>query len=433
MKLMKTVAFSVLALTFIGCNRNPANNEINSLNEINKEKSSLMRKTDPVVTSYQKAELVFGNTKFAIDLYRKLATGSNNIFFSPFSISMALAMTYGGAENNTAAQMKNVLQFTLCDSMVHNAFNSIDLQLSSSNDVSLSIVNQAWGRKDVRFDDDYLDLLALNYGSGMKMMDFENDPEGCRQIVNNWVELNTNGKIRNLLTENSIKPNTALILTNAVYFLGEWLNRFDEKLTSDQQFYLEDGSSVVVPMMTLGKNGEPTRLNYSQTAFCTAVELPYKGDDISMVVVLPSDSNLTGFGQMFTTEMIHEILENFDSADMYIKMPSFTFTSGSISLKTILESMGMTDAFNSQTADFSGIAGPHHPLWIDDIIHKAFIKVDEKGTEAAAATAVLINDSLSVGPGNRSFIADRPFLFMIRDKATGTVLFMGRIMNPLES
>lgn len=430
MKLANSAMLAAVVLMTFGCNnRNPVNTNNNSQNAIKTEKSSLVRDTNPGVAQSQINEIVSDNNNLAVDLYKELASGDQNVFFSPFSISMALAMTYGGARNETANEMKKVLHFTLNDTMVHMAFNSLDLKLRSQSSVKLDIVNQAWGRGDVKFQAGYLDLLAVNYGSGMKMLDFYGDPEGSRLTINSWVADNTNNKILDLLPKGSIDGSTALVLTNAIYFLGDWLYQFNHDLTTEKPFYLENGKSVNVPMMSFRGNGEKVELNYTRTQYCTAVELPYKGDSISMIIVLPSDSNINKFGQELTSEKIAEIINGFYQNDIYLELPQFSFTSNTISLRNPLEKLGMVKAF-SGGADFSGITGPDHEFAIGDVLHKAYIKVDEKGAVAAASTAIVIVDTSFGGPDNHSFIADRPFFFMIRDRISNSILFMGRITNP---
>ncbi len=430
MKLANSAMLIALVLMTSGCNnRNPVNTNDNPQNSIQTEKSSLVRNTNPGVSQSQIDEIVSDNNNFAVDLYKELASGDQNVFFSPFSISMALAMTYGGARNETANEMKKVLHFTLNDTMVHVAFNSLDLKLRSQSSVKLAPVNQAWGRGDVKFQAGYLDLLAVNYGSEMRILDFARDPEGSRLTINGWVADNTNNKILELLPKGSIGDLTALVLTNAIYFLGDWHYQFNNDLTTDKSFFLENGTSVNVPMMSFRENGEKIKLNYTRTQYCTAVELPYKGDNISMVVVLPSDSNLTKFEHELTKERIAEITSGFYASDLYVELPRFSFTSNTIRLKNALQKLGMEKAF-TEGADFSGIAGPDYPMAIGDVYHKAYIKVDEKGTEAAAATAVVVVVTTTNGPDKHSFIADRPFFFMIRDRVSNSILFMGRITDP---
>ncbi|NLG15725.1 MAG: serpin family protein [Fibrobacter sp.] len=426
----RVIAVAVLLMT-AGCNHNPLKTGSDPENDILSRKSSVHRESDPQVTALQVDQLVSGNTRFAADLYRDLSKDNKNVFISPFSISMALAMTRAGAINQTAVQIDSTLRFSLSDSLVHRTFNYLDLQLKSRDGATLSIVNQAWGRADLNFQDAYLDILAINYGSGMNLLNFGSDPEGSRQIINAWVADNTNDKITNLLPPQSITENTALVLTNAIYFLGDWLFQFKQELTSDHRFFLENGDSLSVPMMSLCNEHRTISLNYVRTPFCRAVELPYSGNNFSMVIVLPTDKSLSEFNMELTKERLDTITNGFHSTELFLKIPKFSFTTETISLKRALQSMGMINPFTAE-ADFSGITGIDHPLTISDIFHKAFIRVDEKGTEAAAATAVVFVDSAVVRPDDHNFTADRPFLFLIRDRISNTVLFIGNIMNPAQ-
>lgn len=430
MSLIKTAVISAAILIVAGCNRNPVTNDTGDFSkDIVSEKSSLLRELHPDVDQSEMGKIVSGNTQFALDLYSILAKNDGNVFFSPYSISTALAMTYGGARNKTADEMRSMLNFTVDDADLHKAFNSLDQRLNSTDNVTLSIVNQAWGRPDIEFQPEYLDLLAVNYGSGMNILDFAGDPDGSRQIINSWVAVKTNEKILELLPEESITGNTALVLTNAIYFLGDWLYRFDKSLTMEKPFHLQDGATVSVPMMSLFKDGQSGNINCVANDYCTAIELPYKGEQISMVIILPADSDIGKLEQQLTNERISQIANSFESTELHcVQIPRFSFTTGSINLNDALKQLGMREAFSSD-ADFSGIAG-EHKLEVSNVFHKAFINVNENGTEAAAATAVIIEDRAAQFS---SFVADRPFLFLIRDRVSGTILFMGRVMNPLQS
>ncbi len=397
---------------------------------IDVQKSSKSRDLSPQLSDGEQDKLVDGNTKFAFDLYEEAlkTDNSSNVFFSPFSISIALAMTYAGARNNTAVQMADALHFTLPQERLHNAFNALDLALkdlgqdTASDYFRLNICNTTWGQKNYTFLEAYLDVLALNYGAGMHLLDFQGAPEASRGTINTWVSLQTDFKINNLLPAGSISSYTRLVLTNAIYFKADWLSPFEKEATKSKPFNLLDGSEIHVPTMT-----QDARFNYyeSEGEF-EAIELPYKGDDVSMLIILPSAGNFSTFEPSLDTALIDNIVTNMNKEFIRLYLPSFSFE-WSTSLVDILKKLGMTDAFGFD-ADLSGINGLE-TLAITDILHKAFIGVDEKGTEAAAATAVIIGETAIEDP-DIIVSADHPFILLIRDKNTGTILFMGRVIDP---
>ena len=386
------------------------------------------RVTSPEVSLADLGVLVAGNSEFAFDLYRQLGTNGSNLFFSPYSISLALAMTYAGARSATEVQMAETLHFTtLGQDRLHPAFSALGMELASRGDdpavkkeedrFQLHITNALWGQDGYGFLSDFLDVIAENYGAGVQAADFIDAPEQVRMIINRWVSDETGGRIEDLLPPGSITPLTRLVLTNAIYFKATWKYRF-AKGTADDTFTLLDGSQVTVSMMQqIGK------FNYVQEKGVKAIELPYIGDELSMVILLPETKQFEEFSSGLNGKQVHDILNSMkDTEDIHLYMPKFEYVS-EFNLKATLTDLGMPDAFVG-AADFSGMDGSRE-LFIGDVFHKAFVSVDENGTEAAAATGVTMPCALAT-----EVKLDHPFIFLIRDIKTGTILFIGRVMDP---
>jgi serpin B len=400
------------------------------------------RITAPESSEMDLDQLVAGNNDFVFDLYRTLSSTEGNLFFSPYSISSALSMAYAGARGETEEQMANTLRYRLPQESLHPAFNALDIQLNQRDDeedngFQLNIVNAIWGQKDYSFLQSYLDLLAENYGAGLRITDFAEEPEESRITINDWVSQQTEDKINDLIPLGMINNATRLVLTNAIYFDAEWEDPFDNRKTYDGTFYLLNGDNVTVPMMTrkggYGYVGSPFSVDkQKRTAAYTggeegylAVELPYKGGEISMLIIMPNPGRFNEIESILDADMVNDIVSNIRGESMLLWLPKFDFESG-FNLKDSLIELGMIDAFTD--ADFSGMAGKRD-LFISDVIHKAFVSVDEQGTEAAAATAVVM-EMLSGPPP--SLTLNHPFIFMIRDIPTNTILFIGRVMNPAD-
>ena len=388
------------------------------------------RETSPDVDDADLAVLVSGNSDFAFNLYQALSKEDGNIFYSPYSISLALAMTYAGARGETERQMADALRFTLPQHRLHPAFNSLDIELSQRGQGArgkdgegfrLNIVNALWGQKDYQFLTTFLDTLAENYGAGLRLLDFITAPEESRITINNWVSDQTEGRIKDLIPQGLIDELTRLVLTNAIYFNAAWQYPFREDMTGDGPFYLLDGGEVSVPMMR-----QTESLGYAEGDGYQAVELPYDGGELSMVILLPRTHQFGTFERSLDAQRVAEIVEALEPRRVALTMPRFEFES-SFSLKETLAMMGMPVAF-SPNADFSGMTGKRE-LFIADVVHKAFVSVDEAGTEAAAATAVVM--TLTAVPETPVKVTiDHPFIFLIRDIETGTILFVGRVLNP---
>jgi serpin B len=396
--------------------------------------SNLQRVTDPDAAPAELYELVAGDNAFAFDLYQAVRTSDGNLFYSPYSISLALAMTYAGARGETASQMADVLHYTLPNDRLHSAFNTLDLDLArrpeQAADVDkdqrfeLNIVNSLWGQTGWPFLPEYLDLLALNYGAGMRLVDFQNAPESARRQINEWVSDKTNKRIKDIIPPGVLDPSTRLALANAIYFKATWEYEFDPNETSDEPFHLLDGETVSVPMMGMetGRN-----FAYASGNGWQAVALPYKGGLTEMVIIEPDAGNFEAFESTLTADRYDEILSALEPKKVILSMPKFTFETR-YGLSDTLIQMGMQDAFDPSLADFSGMDG-QRILFIGDALHEAFVAVDEKGTEAAAATVVIMGMGAMM-PEGIVLTIDRPLLFFIRDVPTGTILFMGRVVDP---
>jgi serpin B len=327
--------------------------------------------------------------------------------------------------------MAEVLNFLLDDEELHEAFNKLAIELNSRNQTGqvstgfkLNVINALWGSKSDEFISAFLNVLAENYDAGMRLLDYEEDPEGCRQVINGWIREQTESLIPELLPADSIDSLTSLVLTNAIYFNAAWLFRFDKSFqTYDGTFFLPDGNTVTVPMMHQTK-----KLGYAQGSGYRAVELKYDTYNMSMVIILPDEGTFEEFENSLSGEKVIGIIDDI-SDDNYVtlSMPRFGFES-SFNLKETLEAMGMTDAF-STAADFSGISGKTG-YWLDEVYHQAYITVDEDGTTAAAASGVVVEKGASPDPFKVNL--NHPFIFMIRDIETNTILFVGRVLNPAE-
>ena len=371
------------------------------------------------------AQLVDGNSAFAFDLYQALRDREGNLFYSPYSISLALAMTYAGARGETEQQMAETLRFTLAQERLHPALNALDLALTAqaNQDFELNIANSLWGQADYAFLAEFLDTLAQNYGAGLRLLDFESAPEPSRQTINEWVSEQTEERIMDLIPQGAITPLTRLVLANAIYFDAEWVHPFAKDLTRDAPFYTLDGGQVSAPMMAMN---DPAMLSYAQGAGYQAVELPYQGNEMSMLVVVPDAGQFESFEAALDAKQVDAILEQVESKRVVLNMLKFTYES-KIGLAGTLAGMGMPNAFGN--ADFSGMDGTHDFV-ISGVFHKAFVAVDEAGTEAAAATAVVVGLTSIAPEPDVVLTVDRPFVFVIRDMESGTILFVGRVVNP---
>jgi serpin B len=395
--------------------------------------STIARNTQPAVSGADALELRTGDTAFAADLYQTLAKdpafSGKNLFFSPHSISTALAMTYAGARGNTASQMAGALHFTLPQDRLHPALDALDLALSSRGQGAkgddgkafrLRVTNSLWGAPQIPFAEPFLDTLATSYGAGVRLTDFEKDPEAARNTINGWVDGQTEDRIKELLGPGTVQEDTRLVLVNAIYFNAAWATPFDPKVTRAATFHGAAGD-VDAQMMSEG-----AELAYAEGQGWQAVSLPYDGNELSLIAVLPQD--LASFEAGFSGAQTGSIVSSMQTAAVNLSLPKFKIEGSSVSLKTALAARGMNDAFMPGVADFSGMTTAEK-LSISDVVHQAFVSVDEAGTEAAAATAVEMTGS-AAPTKVVDLTFDRPFVFFVRDDATGAVLFLGRVMSP---
>ena len=396
-------------------------------------------RAEPSASDAEVDELVDGNSAFALDLYRTLSSQDGNLFYSPYSISIALGMTYAGARGETEQQMSDTLHFDLPQDALHPAFNTLSLDLDSrggdkeDNDPSafrLNVANALWGQQGYQFLDEFTTVVGENYGAAVRPTDFVEQPEESRVRINDWVADETEDLITEIIPPRKFEESPpALVLTNAIYFNGAWSRKF-KAMRKPTDFHRLDGEAVAVPMM----NSSGKR-RYAKGDGYQAVELSYKFSSMSMTILLPDSGTFQEFESLLDDELVTQVTEVLESRQVDLTMPKFKFES-KFDVVDMLKSMGMTNAFDIKSADFSGMDGKScmdggpECLYLSNVYHKAFVDVDEEGTEAAAATAVVVMPS-SAPPGPPvELIVDRPFIFLIQDNRTGTVLFVGRVLDP---
>ena len=370
-----------------------------------------------------------GNNRFAFDLYRRLATdpayAGGNLFFSPYSISSALAITYEGARGTTADEIGAVLHLPANDTLRREGFTALNAALNrGSGNYTLRTANALWAEETHSFLPDYIDVAARWYGANVTNLDFIENPEGSRETINRWVEERTEDRIRDLLPPNAIDPLTRLVITNAIYFKGTWAKQFDANETREEEFRVGPGKTVTVPMMQ--RTGGDAVYPYAETETLQVLEMPYahgNGTELAMLVLLPKEDSLTAAEEALDAERLAGLRESLIAQNVRISFPKFTFDVG-YSLPPALAAMGMPTAFSDDAADLSGMDGTKD-LFITGVFHKAFIDVNEEGTEAAAATGVIAGGGVTP-----VFRADHPFVFLIVEKDSGAILFMGRVVNP---
>lgn len=436
---MKPERRTVLALSgavlgsIAGCVATPTNNPSSARDgnpDSGLDPNASEDRVDPDVVADGLQTLVHGNTAFAFDLLDQViadAPGENQ-FVSPFSISMALAMTWAGARSRTEDEMADVLRFALDQEDLHPAFNALDQELESRSKIEaddgdpfeLNVANALWPREGLELREEYLDTMAAHYGARPQEMDFAGDPEEARKEINAWVADQTEGRIEDLIPEGILGPRTVLVLTNAIYFLAGWLNEFDEYDTYEAEFTAHDGTTGKVSMMS-----QTESFPYAEIDGHQLIELPYVGEETSMVVLLPAENEFDTVVDVLDADRLLELFDELDEQWGTIELPRFEVES-SFQLSEMLREIGMEEAF-SGGANFSGMV-EGSGIWIEEVLHDAFVAVDEEGTEAAAATAVVMGDS---GPPPEEFkmTVDRPFLFVIRDRPTDAVLFLGQVVE----
>jgi serpin B len=382
------------------------------------------------------AELIAGNTAFGLDLYGQLRKAPGNLFLSPFSISTALAMTSAGAKGTTLDEMNKVLHLPADP---HQAFGDLLGRITGAGkDIKrpyeLTIANAIWAQKDYPWRPEFKALVNMKYLAGLMEADFKAMPEAARQQINDWVEKETREKIKELIPANVITPLTRMVLTNAVYFKGPWAAPFRKEATKDQPFQLSDGTKADVPMMTQTGTfgyGEVTHSFKTRSGErAKLLELPYAGKDQSMVVIVP-DRRFAFLEEELSAAALAEWMKAIRPQRVQVFLPRFKVEMAQpLSLVEPLQALGMKAAFDDRKADFSGMHTGGEKVCITAILHKAFVDVTEAGTEAAAATGAVIGLRSAPAGEPKVFRADRPFLFLIRDTKTGSVLFLGRYTNP---
>ncbi len=413
-----------------------------SLTGVTRVRSPLYRYENEAVVDEVRA-LLSGQNDFVANFYRQLAQEEKgNLFYSPYSLYVAMGVVYAGAAEGTALEFQEVMGIAVPPDRFHRNLNSLDLTLlndsvrpgeedteEAGSRPSLSVANGLWIQEGIEVLPGFLNTVTANYGIGLAQLDFRNSPDGAAAAINQWVDQATQGNVKKLITPHSFTDHTSLVVTNAVYFKGDWEYPFDEENTSDQPFYRLDGQEVQVPMMV-------------QKEYCfhqlgegyQAVKLPYtRGFDL--LVVMPDEGTFETFEESLTGERLQAITNNLSGRKVILRMPRFKLEY-SFSAKEGLRALGLNDAFDRRRADFSLIAEvmsglPVKELWIEDAVQKAFVEVNEKGSEAAAAAAFFGGErALSNPPPPLKITIDRPFIFLLSHSETGAVLFMGRVLDP---
>jgi len=371
------------------------------------------------------------NNEFALDFYYHLKDKEEgNIFFSPYSISSALAMTYEGAKGQTAEEMRSVFYFPEDDNIRRTEYAGMFDEINKEGkEYKLHTANALWAEKDYQFLNEYFNIVEENYAGKVTNLDFKKNAEKARLIINNWVEEKTNNKIKDLIPSGEVNALTRLVLTNAVYFKSDWVRQFNENDTKEQDFRISKDNIVRVP--TMERIDKEAMFNYAENNDLQILEMPYSGEELSMLVLLPKDEDLEALENSLSSENLSKWKKDLKEERVKIFIPKFKFETKYFMAKD-LEEMGMSTAF-SGSADFSGMTGKRD-LFISQVIHQAFVEVNEEGTEAAAAAAVIMELTSAGGPSKEPkilvFRADHPFMFLIQHNATGNILFMGRVVNP---
>lgn len=396
--------------------------------------SDLPRDTSPNVSSAESAQLARDDAAFAIDLYKRVAIDdSQNLFYSPYSISLALAMTYNGANGETAQQMAQALHFSLPIDRLNAAFDGVDLALASRKNAlddmgkpitgfQLNVADSLWADKTLPIAQPFVDTLGQSYGASLRLVDFIQQSEPARVAINGWVSDQTNAKIGELIPQGDVDSSTRMVLVNAIYFNAAWATPFDTSATHTEPFARLDGSSATSNAMS-----QTIETSYGHADGWQAVELPYVGNQTSMVVVVPDSGKFADVEKNLSGDFVQSVFSGLSGAEVNVTLPKFTIKGATISLSEQLKALGMVDAFDVNKADFSKMSS--FPLFVSDVLHQAFVSVDEKGTEAAAATAVIMK--AGAAPAQPVTLdVNRPFLFFVRDIPTNTVLFVGRVVDP---
>jgi serpin B len=382
--------------------------------------------TQMQINSGSISDIVNGNNQFALEMFSKLGDQQENVFFSPWSVYLALAMASEGAKGKTAKEMQQVMHFPENDSLRMQSFASAyDMFNAKDAGYILSTANALWVEKEYPLLSNFSADIEKYYHGTARNVDFKGATEDTRKTINSWVEERTNNKIKDLISPGGINLQTQLVITNAVYFNGLWVRSFDKNATKKGDFKTGDGRIIETPMMeSLGKE---SLFNYTETGDMQMLELPYKGKKISMIILLPKSDDISLLEKSLSIERLAEWKKGLREGQVDVYIPKFTFTAKYFMARNF-EDMGMSTAFTPE-ANFSGISG-RKDLFINEIIHQTFVDVNEEGTEAAAATAIAMPTMARDAPRIPVFNADHPFVFIIQDTETGNILFMGRVSDP---
>ena len=381
------------------------------------KQSKLQRDLSPKATESELQALVTSNNRFAFSLFEKLDKEDENSFFSPLSVTQALMMSYAGTAGETKQQMRKAMSLNLADTRVHEVYNKLDLALNNTSENHVvSIANAIWPSSDFTFEQSYLDTVMVNYGASLKTLDYLNNPKNSTDSINNWVEKKTNSKIKDLIPQGAISQHTKMVISNATYFKGNWKKEFSQEQSKKEMFTQFDGTLKESVFMH-----QSDVFSYFEDGTFQAIKLPYKGNKTSMLVLLPKDDT-----QALSAEKLNDIQNSFQRYRVTLSLPKFKFTTNSMKLAQPLKSIGIELAFDSNRADFSKLSKTGG-LYISNIIQKAFIEVDEKGTEAAAATAVLIGTTGIEEVPQAIMSVDKNFYYLIVDEATQSILFLGHM------
>ncbi len=428
---LRLFTFCLLGLA-IACSKAENRAENSAQPQYQIAQSPLARDTNPQVSDADFTAVVAGNTDFSLKVFPLLDPGiSSNTVFSPYSVTQAFALLAPGARGNTLSGIEQALSYPLSQDRFNMALNKLDLLLTSEGIGSLDTTgnqlpmlrnaNAIWVQAGFPIISAYLDTLAVNYGAGIYLVDFTNETEDARGTINAWVEGQTNDKIHDLIPEGGVTSLTRVVLTNAVWFKANWASQFSEASTTNQTFFNQNSSTSSVPFMR-----QIFTVPYAQADSCQAVDIPYAGNNFSMLVVMPAAGTFESFLSSLTPAVLGDITNHLAAQYTDLSLPKFNFTV-SVGMRSLLQSLGMTDAFNRDTADFSGIDGTPD-LYVTNVFHKAFISVDEHGTEAAAATGIVVEPTGPPPPPPLTFTVDHPYIFVIRERQTGLILFIGKVI-----
>jgi len=410
----------IVGIFLYGCAAQPTSVQENSKNQIEHETPPVNNQISVIVAD----DVVDANNQFAIDLYAKYKSDEGNMFFSPYSISSALAMAYEGAKGQTAEEMQAVLHLPDDKEKIRSEFVSIYSELNKADkSYKLSTANALWAQEDYPFVNDYFNIVEEYYGGKVTNLDFKTDTENSRVTINNWVEDKTEEKIKDLIPSMILDPMTRLVLTNAIYFKANWSNQFNGENTREEYFTPDHAPEVEVKMMQ-----QTGYFNYGETPEFQILEMDYLGDELSMLIILPK-GKLDVLENAFSIEKLNNWKKDMENEKVSITLPRFKFEAKYFMAEDLKE-MGMPTAFKYPDADFTGMSATDE-LYISEVIHQTFVEVAEYGTEAAAATAVVMR--AGSGPAQEQpkiFNADHPFIFIIQQKNSGNILFIGRISDP---